>query len=189
MVHHREACTWPRRPPLFLHDIVYSNTTSWCSSGTRDRVNHASPGRCQVSLPAVGGLAARPAVAPALAKCCSVFPFQIYWSVFVFEQTNKKRRRRRSLSFCFCSCHSHIIFNVSMTKIRSLNALPLTSQCLSPCSSLRLWSSTSLVLLSLCLSVFISGFHTNVDCIFNRLTRMGRNAWPLNICNTSVFIF
>lgn len=61
---------------------VYSKTSSRSRCGIRDRVSHACESGHSTGLPGfpptVGGLAARSVAAPALAKCCSVFPFPIY---------------------------------------------------------------------------------------------------------------
>lgn len=79
---------------VFKHDLIIFIWYQRQSESCLWEVGTASPGRCQVSLPAVGGLAARSAVAPALAKCCSVFPFQIYRSVcflfFLFPANKNK---------------------------------------------------------------------------------------------------
>lgn len=49
--------------------------------------------------PTVGGLAAHSAAAPALAKCCSIFPFQMY------KQHVRARNPVQATFLLLCLCH------------------------------------------------------------------------------------
>lgn len=83
-----EICLFSHNPMIFIWYQRPSESRLW---------EWAQPRRALPGFPPiVGGLAARSVVAPALAKCCSVFPFQIYWSVFDSEQQKACQSQKTS---------------------------------------------------------------------------------------------
>lgn len=90
-----EICVFKQNPMMFIWYQRRSDSRLW---------EWAQPHRALPSFPPTGCLAARSAVAPALAKCCSVFPTQICSSIYILSITKSVRGRKPGQGIILSLC-------------------------------------------------------------------------------------